>query len=102
MYVYTNSNAEVCICISESKFANLCLCIVNTHIKIVSLYTFSNHFGFSNSIIKIIKFAKSKFLSSEQLRFLRFQRILNARQEKQKYANYKALFLARTPVQTGV
>ena len=102
MYVYTNSNAKVCICISESKFTNLCLYIVNTYIKIVNLCTFLNLFGFSNSIFKIIKFAKSKFLSSEQLRFLRFQRILNERQEKQKYANYKALFFARTPVQTGV
>lgn len=76
--------------------------IVNNRMQIVNSYIFLNYFSLLNSIIKIIKFTKSKFSSSEQLRFLRFQRILNERQEKQKYANYEALFFARTLVQTGV
>ena len=102
MYVYENLNAWICICISELQYTNLRLYIVNNRMQIVNPYVFLNCFSLSNSIIKIIKFTKSKFSSSEQLRFLRFQRIQNERQEKQKYANYEALFFARTLVQTGV
>ena len=63
---------------------------------------FLNPFGFYNSTIRIIKIIKPKFSPSKKLRFWHFQQIPNERQEKQKYANYEALFFARMPVQTSV
>ena len=91
-FVFANQNFNSRIFLY--KFEYQCVNYKFWHIpKLICVYKFSsiNHKIYQT---RIFAFRKSSFFS--------FSANSERAQEKQKYANYEALFFARTPVQTGV